>query len=273
MYRRVLGTLAAPAALCVALAALPSAAAPGFSGRLLKTSSHEVLPMHGGTATSLNWAGYAVTPASNDVTSVNSTFTVPTAGLVPPGFAATWTGIGGYNTSDLIQAGVSENSLPDNPLLGTQYNAWYEILPAAETPIDGCSTDPACTVTPGDKVSVSISLAGTNLWAISINDTTAGWSWSQNIPYASSQSSAEWIHEAPTLVTQTLLANTGTTHFGPTSTYTTASTGSTAHTIKQGDPTLINISPGLVNEATTSPLASDGQSFNVCAYAQSCSAP
>jgi hypothetical protein len=30
---------------------------------------------------------------------------------------------------------------------------------------------------------------------------------------------------------------------------------------------------GEVNEATTSPLASDGQSFNVCVYAQSCAAP
>jgi hypothetical protein len=30
---------------------------------------------------------------------------------------------------------------------------------------------------------------------------------------------------------------------------------------------------GIVNLATTSPLASDGQSFNVCVYAQSCAAP
>jgi hypothetical protein len=60
------------------------------------------------------------------------------------------------------------------------------------------------------------------------------------------------------------------THFGPTSTYTDA-TGT--HTIAQGDPTRIDISPGLVNEATTSALNADGQSFNVCAYAQTCAAP
>ncbi|HVV76496.1 MAG TPA: G1 family glutamic endopeptidase [Mycobacteriales bacterium] len=271
MHRRLLGSSVIAAALCVAASvAVPVSAASPTSGQLLKTTTTEVLPLHGGTATSLNWAGYAVTPAKGGITGVNSTFTVPTAGLLPPGFAATWTGIGGYNTSDLIQAGVSENSLPDNPVSGAQYGAWYEILPAAETPITGCNGDAACTVTPGDDVSVSISLAGANLWAISIADTTAGWTWAQNVPYTSSESSAEWIHEAPTLVAQTLLANTGTTHFGPTSTYTV---GSTTNTIAQGDPTLINLSPGLVNEATTSPLAADGQSFNVCAYAQTCAAP
>ena len=92
-----------------------------------------VLPRHGGTADSLNWSGYAVTPSANNVTAVSSTFTVPAAGLVPPGFAATWTGIGGYNSSDLIQAGTAEQSAPDNPVVGPQYYAWYELLPASET--------------------------------------------------------------------------------------------------------------------------------------------
>ncbi|HVT64427.1 MAG TPA: G1 family glutamic endopeptidase [Mycobacteriales bacterium] len=270
MRRLLLGTIA-PVALCAAVTAvLPTAAATATSGRLLKAHPHQVLPLHGGSSTSLNWAGYAVTPASGGITAVNSTFTVPSAALVPPGFAATWTGIGGYNTSDLIQAGVSENSLPDNPLSGPQYGAWYEILPASETPITNCAGDAACTVKPGDKVSVAISESSPGQWAISIADPTRGWTWSQTIAYASSHSSAEWIHEAPTLVAQTLLANTGTTHFGPTSTYTDAAG---THTIAQGDPTLINLSPGLVNEATTSPLNADGQSFNVCAYKQTCPAP
>jgi hypothetical protein len=67
-----------------------------------------------------------------------------------------------------------------------------------------------------------------------------------------------------------LLANTGTTSFGPTSTYVA---GGQTLTIAQGNPTQIDLSPGLVNEATPSALASDGQSFNVCAYAQSCATP
>ena len=100
--------------------------------------------------------------------------------------------------------------------------------------------------------------------------TNAGkWSWSQNVTYSSSESSGEWILEAPTLVTQTLLAPVGTVHFCPTSTYTP---GVVTHTIAEGDPTRIVLSPGVVNEATPSSLASDGQSFNDCAYAQTCAA-
>jgi hypothetical protein len=102
--------------------------------------------------------------------------------------------------------------------------------------------------------------------------TDAGhWSWSQDETYSSSLSSAEWILEAPTLVGQALLAPVGTVAFGPTSTYTA---GGVTHTIAQGSPTQIDLSPlGLVNEATPSALAPDGQSFNDCAYASSCPTP
>lgn len=239
------------------------------SGALIPKTKGERLPTHGGTADSLNWSGYAVTPTGGGITAVSSTFTVPSAGLAPPGFAATWTGIGGYNTSDLIQAGTAEDSAPSNPLLGDQYYAWYELLPASETQITGCTGDANCTVTPGDNITVSIGQVSGDTWSISMTDA-GKWSWSQNVTYTSSESSGEWILEAPTLVAQTLLANVGTVHFGPTSTYTA---GGVTHTIAEGDPTQIFLSPGLVNEATPSALASDGQSFNDCAYAQSCAAP
>jgi hypothetical protein len=257
--------------VCMLLAgtAAASASTPNGIGTLIPAHKGQLLPKHGGTADSLNWSGYAVTPTNDGITAVSSTFVVPSAGLVPPGFAASWTGIGGYNSSDLIQAGVSENSLPSNSLLGPQYDAWYEILPASETEISGCAGDANCTVSPGDTVTVNISLASGNTWNVSIADA-GHWSWSQQVPYTSSESSAEWILEAPTVGVQTLLANVGTAEFGPTSTYTQ---NGTTHTIAQGDPTQIDLSPGVVNEATPSALASDGQSFNVCAYAQSCAAP
>ncbi len=238
-------------------------------GTLIPKTKSERLPAHGGTADSLNWSGYAVTPSTDGITAVSSTFTVPSAGLAPPGFAATWTGIGGYSTSDLIQAGTAEQSAPDNPILGPQYYAWYELLPASETQITGCTGDANCTVTPGDNITVNISQVSGNTWSIAMTDA-GKWSWSQDVNYASSESSAEWILEAPTLVAQTILAPVGTVHFGPTSTYTA---GGVTHTIAAGDPTQIFLSPGVVNEATPSALASDGQSFNDCAYAQSCAAP
>jgi hypothetical protein len=243
---------------------------PRVGGALIRSNAQETLPRHGGTVTSTNWAGYAVTPASGGITAVTSTFTVPTGGLVPPGFAATWTGIGGFNTSDLIQAGVAESSLPSLPVLGEQYFAWYELLPNAETQLTGCTGDANCTVTPGDVVTVHIFQIGATQWTISVVDA-GHWSWTSNVSYQSSNSSAEWIHEAPTVEgLQSLLANTGTTSFGPTSTYVA---GGQTLTIAQGNPTQIDLSPGLINEATPSALASDGQTFNVCAYAQSCATP
>jgi hypothetical protein len=238
-------------------------------GVLVPAHKGEVLPRRGGTADSLNWSGYAVTPSASNVTAVSSAFTVPAAGLVPPGFAATWTGIGGYNSSDLIQAGTAEQSAPDNPVLGPQYYAWYELLPASETQLTNCTGDANCTVTPGDNVTVNISQVSGDTWSIAMSDA-GKWSWSKNVTYSSTESSGEWILEAPTLVAQTVLAPVGTVHFGPTSTYTA---GGTTHTIAQGDPTQIFLSPGVVNEATPSALAADGESFNDCAYAQSCPAP
>jgi hypothetical protein len=233
---------------------------------------NHLISVSGTTADSLNWAGYAVTPGSG-ITAVSSVFKVPTAGEVPPGFSASWAGIGGFSTSDLIQAGVSENDAVGGALLGGQYNAWYEILPASETPItSGCTGNvPSCAVNPGDTITVNISNAGGNTWDISLSDA-GNWSWSTSLSYASTESSAEWIQEAPSLAgAQTLPADVGTVSFGGTSTYTV---GGVTQTIAEGNPTLIDESPvGVVNEATTSPLASDGQSFNVCVYAQSCAAP
>ena len=152
--RRLFGA-ATVAAVMVALAV--SGVTQGASARstpigvLVQTDRHAVLPRAGGTVDSLNWSGYAVTPPGRDVTGVSSSFVVPAAGLVPPGFAGTWTGIGGFGTTDLIQAGTSEQSLPSLPVIGPQYYAWYELLPQSETPLTGCRGDPTCAVTRANR--------------------------------------------------------------------------------------------------------------------------
>lgn len=239
-------------------------------GLLVPTNPGEVLPLHGGTVDSLNWSGYAVTTKKHDITSVTGSFKVPSAGMVPPGFAATWAGIGGYNTQDLIQAGTAEQSLPSNSLVGDQYYAWYELLPNSETQLQHCKGQASCAVKPGQQIKVTIRQTSTNVWKISMRDA-GHWSWSKTVKYQSSHSSAEWILEAPTLGTQTLLAPVGTVHFGPNSTYRISGD---SKTIAQGKPTKIVLSPaGVANEATPSALAAGGQKFNDCAYAQSCPAP
>ena len=241
-------------------------------GVLIRKNAHAALPVHGGTVTSLNWAGYAV--VQGGITAVSSTFIVPAAGLLPPGFTATWTGIGGYASTDLIQAGVAEQSLPGLPLLGDQYYAWYELLPGAEVQLTGCRGDANCTVTPGDAVRVNITqVPHSNLWSIVMYDANRRWTWDNHyFTYKSTNSSAEWILEAPSVSgLQTLVAPVGTTHFGPTSTYTVAGV---THTVAQGNPTPIVLSPGLVNEAAPSALGANGQSFNVCTYdVQTCATP
>jgi hypothetical protein len=248
-------------------------------GAIIKDSNQAALRALTGrnAVESENWSGYAVTPPKGDVTGVSSTFVVPAAGYDLPGEASTWTGIGGYNTSDLIQAGVAESSFPSLPLLGDQYYAWYELLPASPVQLTGCKGDASCTVTPGDQVAVTITqnTGASNSWTISMVDANK-WTWTDsNISYTSSNSSAEWILESPTLeVSPITLAGVGTVHFGP---YSSFSIGhGSPQTIAQGSPinlgmTLLGL--GILQEATTSGLASDGQGFNVCAYASSCGAP
>jgi hypothetical protein len=246
-----------------------------LGGLFIRTIGHGALPRQGGTVTSANWSGYAVTPADGDITAVSSTFTVPTAGLVLPGFAASWTGIGGYTSDDLIQAGVAEDSVPSNPFLGEQYFAWYELLPGASVQLTNCTGDTSCAVNAGDTMSVDIHQTADNIWTIDVADS-GHWTWTaSDIDYVSTHSSAEWILEAPQVDgLQSLIAGVGTAHFGPVSTFTVGS--GLPMTLASGDPTQINLTtPEIptINLATTSALAPDGQSFNVCAYAESCAAP
>jgi hypothetical protein len=275
--RTVLLALGAAAAFVLAfpVSAAPAAPPSGFSlHQLLPTDRHALLPTHDATVDAVNWAGYADLPtAGHKVTSVATAFTVPAATILPPGFSATWAGVGGYSTSDLIQAGVAEDSFPSDPLLGDQYYAWYEVLPAGNVQLTDCFGDPACTVTPGDRVTVSIvEGSGTN-WTISMSDA-GHWSWSTQLSYASSNSSAEWIQEAPQLDgLQTPIADDGTVTLGPGNTY--AIDGGTPADVAAGAPVQIVLSPAgaLINEATPSSLGADGDSFNVCSYSQTCTAP
>ncbi len=195
-----------------------------MGGPLIRSNSHEALPLKGGSVQSSNWSGYAVTPSVDNVTAVTSTFTVPTAGLVLPGFSANWAGIGGYSSTDLIQAGVAEDSVPTNPLLGDQYYAWYELLPGDAVQLTDCTGDTSCTVNPGDVVSVDIFQTANDVWTIDVSDS-GHWSWTDtDVPYTSTHSSAEWILEAPQVDgLPTLVAGDGTSFFGPTSTYTVGS--------------------------------------------------
>ncbi len=240
------------------------------SGALIPATRGELLPSTNGTVKSTNWSGYAVTSRRHRIAAVSSKFVVPAAkSSVLPQFAATWAGIGGYKTNDLIQAGAAEDS--SGGVFGRRYFAWYELLPRAEQPIGHCSGDAACTVKPGQRMTVAIRRLGSGLWKISIRDQ-GHWSWSKRVHYQSSRASAEWILEAPMVaMSQSMLAHVGTAHFGPTSRYTAS--GST-RTIAGGQPVRIVLrSTTGTREATPSGLAGDGQSFDDCSYRTACARP
>lgn len=246
-------------------AATAAAAAMGH-GALIPAQVGQILPTHNADTTSLNWSGYAVVgQTGHPITAVTQNWTVPSVSTLPAGFSSTWAGIGGYSSSDLIQAGTESDTAQ------TPY-AWYEILPASETPItSGCTGDPTCTVQPGDAMSVTIRNNGGSAWTISM--TNPRWTWSLNLSYASTFSSAEWILEAPTVGAQTVLANVGTQRFTAGTPGNTYTVDGATKTIGQGSPVRILLSPGLLNEATPSALNASGTAFNDCAYKQSCAAP
>ena len=154
---------------------------------------------------SSNWSGYAL--SGSNYSSVTANWVVQ---AVAPSHQATysseWVGIDGFNNSSLIQTGTESDVYNGK----THYDAWWEILPAAETVI------PSIVVSPGDQMSASITKGAGSSWTITISDTTTGKTFSAPETYTGPQTSAEWIEEAPTVGGRIApLANYGKTTFDP----------------------------------------------------------
>jgi hypothetical protein len=201
--------------------------------------------------TSRNWSGYVATGGT--FTAVSGTWTVPTVSATAPatGADATWVGIGGATSTDLIQAGteavVSKGTV--------QYAAWIESLPQPSQPVQ-------LQVNAGDTVSVSITQESSGTWRITISNATTGGTYSTTVSYASSTSSAEWIQEAPsTGKGVVLLDRFGTVRFTNASTVLNGKTV-TAAAAGAKAVTMVNNKSG-VTLATPSALGADGASFTV----------
>jgi hypothetical protein len=136
-----------------------------------------------------NWSGYAVSGVG--FTTVSGSWRVPTVNRTKNDrYSSTWVGIDGFNNSNLIQAGTEQDWFRGQPY----YQAWWEILPAVETPIPASKI----TVSPGDAMTVSITKGIPN-WTITVSDTTTGRSFTTLQAYTGPGTSAEWIQEAPTI--------------------------------------------------------------------------
>ncbi len=139
------------------------------------------------TSSSSNWSGYAAN--GGNFTSVTATWTVPTVSATSSGADATWVGIGGLTSNDLLQAGTQ--AMVDGS--GTvEYSAWVEMLPQS-------SRNVPLTVSAGDSVTVTITQQSGNDWLISMKNNTTKGTYSVTVQYDSSNSSAEWVQEAPSI--------------------------------------------------------------------------
>ena len=160
---------------------------------------------------SSNWAGYiAASSISNPqaaVTGISGSWIVQNVNASDScTYSAQWIGIGGFFSNDqtLIQTGTT--SQYD---CGSSFSAWYEILPAAETPIN-------MNVQPGNIITAHIFLAqAPDTWHIYLNDTSENEHFYKSLNYNSSMLSAEWIEERPEIDGQlSCLSNFGTAYYG-----------------------------------------------------------
>ena len=138
------------------------------------------------TSSSSNWSGYAATGGT--FTSVRATWTVPNVSATSTGADATWVGIGGLSSRDLIQAGTQ--AMVDGS--GVTYTSWIEMLPQS-------SRDVPLSISAGDSVTVSITQQSGDDWVIAMKNNTTGGTYSVTVQYSSSNSSAEWVQEAPSV--------------------------------------------------------------------------
>jgi len=266
-YRTLLATLTTAAAI--------TGLSAGSAGAATSAASEEV---------SQNWAGYVAgsSDGSTQFSNVSGSWVQPTSKCSSgQDDAAYWVGIGGddgqsssYGSSlgdgsstSLEQIGTEGNCTGN----GTQYYAWYELVPAAPVQLN-------VTIHPGDQISASVGVNGDNI-AFSLTDKTTGQSFSKTIQAPNPDtSSAEWIAEAPSQCdgsgscTPLPLSDFGTVDFTNATATANGHTGPisdpswTAQPIALGSGGTYDIGYGSSQNtagATPSSLSSDGSSFSV----------
>jgi peptidase A4-like protein len=258
---RLLATFAATAAVTGAGAATASAA----------TVDQQA-------AVSQNWAGYVA--GGTQFSSVSGSWVQPAAKCGSgQTYSAFWVGIGGSSnqSSALEQTGTQADCTADG---GTEYYAWYELVPAAPVKLD-------LAIKPGDHISAKVSVSGSNV-TVSLSDQTTGQSTTKTLQMDNPDtSSAEWIAEAPAACDgggasgscQVLpLADFGTVQF------TSATATANGHTGTISDPNwsaqpvelggggssdISYVSNTGSSAASPSSLSSDGSAFSVAAQTSS----
>ena len=262
----ILAVAAVGLAAAVATAS-PTAAATHRSVGIVK-GAHLGLNM----TQSSNWSGYnkGVLETGAPFTSVTGQWVVPTATQHTKGtdeYSSSWIGIGGgcldtscdATDSTLIQTGTEQDVAADG---STSYSTWYELIPAP-------SISTPLAVKPGDVVAAAVTSMAPGLWTISLTNKTTGQSWSQTVPYSSTEATAEWIEETPLLIGTdagfSALPNLGKVTFSAATVNGANAALSPAEAMQLVDGNNHPIATPSAPNSTT-----DG--FNDCTWATTCSA-
>jgi len=241
---------------------------------------------------SQNWAGYVAgsSDGSTQFSNVSGSWVQPTSTCSSvQDDAAFWVGIGGddgqSSSSSFGQSSLGDGSSTSLEQIGTegnctgngtQYYAWYELVPAAPVQLN-------VTIHPGDHISASVSVSGSNT-SFSLKDETTGQSFTKTVQSPNPDtSSAEWIAEAPSQCdgsgscTPLPLSDFGTVDFTNATATANGHTGPisdpnwSAQPIALGSNGTYDIGYGSSQNtagATPSSLSSGGSSFSV-AWSQS----
>ena len=229
----------------------PNAAPGAGTGTTIPTPAPNPQGAASGVArsTSRNWSGYVATGGT--YTSVTGTWVIAKPDPKTPGIDATWVGIGGADTTDLIQAGTEATVNPDGTV---SYDAWTETLPQSTRTV-------ALTVNGGDTVTVTLTEKSPGSWLIELKNVTTNKTYTTTLGYNSSKSSAEWIQEAPSLGRGIApLDSFGSVKFSAASTVV----GGQKQTAKNAGAKPVTMTNGS-NQALAVPTAigPDGSSFTV----------
>ena len=207
-------------------------------------------------ATSHNWSGYVATQGT--FSGVTGTWTVPqpSSTTATTGVGATWVGIGGVTSQDLIQAGTQDVTSGGQH----EFQTWIELLPQASQQVP-------LAVAPGNSITVSIteSAPGSGTWSIDMKNNTTGETYQTSVQYSSSQSSAEWIEEAPADVSGNATTIVPLDNFGmvPFSGATAVENGKTVNLSQSNAQAITMANSADQALAVPSAVGSDGSSFSV----------
>jgi hypothetical protein len=218
--------------------------------------------MHSASSISTtNWAGYAAAsnltnPASNSVSDVSGQWTIPAVSctLRTTSYSASWIGIDGYSDNTVEQTGTEQDCNRGR----AQYYAWYELYPAYSYQVN-------LPLKAGNVVNASVKYIGNNSFTLTlVNQTTNQSFTTTKVANGAMRESAEWIAEAPANFFGILpLSNFGTDTFTNALTTINNTSGTISNSAWQNQPINMVTANGLQNKATTSPLSTDGSSFNV----------